>query len=137
MAQVLLMIFITYFPFYTANGNGCWDKTGIYLHSIATFFIFFMLPLVTAGVAIYSIVEDVENYYRPHTSIHMVILVCKLCDIIIGIVGVRPIVKRSWTWHTIQKAEGKSDQDNGVAYKNIVHGWGEGTSSLGEALEIE
>ena len=99
------MLYITYFPFYTASGDSCWDKCGIIMHTIAAILIFFVLPIVCAAVAVVDIVRDLENYYRPHTSIHMVVLVCMIGDIVVGLTAVRRIVMRTWEWHKIRKGK--------------------------------
>ena len=134
---MLLALYLFYFSFYTANGNGCWDKFGIYMHTIVALLVFFVLPLTIIGIVLNVTISKIDNP-GTHTPMHVIIIICKLGDLIAGATQVRLIVISTWKWrkHHNNEPIHALEGGMGIAFTDIVHGWGEGEPSLGKPLEM-
>ena len=81
---------------------------------------------------------------------HCIILASQAGNLIVCFTGVRRTIMKTYRWHR-EKSNGKfvtvastnniagdksENAASGVAYKKIIHGWGEGEAALGKTLEL-
>lgn len=71
-----------------------------------------------------------------HRSMHIIFMTCSVGCIIIGLTIVRRIIVKTWQWKKSTVTFLADNNDKDFAFKNIIHGEGEGEASLGTTMEL-